>query len=128
MPAVEARKPTAAGRKWLRSYFNGCAFKVFDAPLPPSLTGRPFLPAAEWLFRSSGLALIGASPCALLALRVDAPMMCAVAPAAAIRLNWLSEHPSGIKPSTAAGLRPELWWHEAGRGLPQASSGRGTSC
>lgn len=59
MPAVEARKPMAAGRKWLRSYFNGCAFKVFDAPVPSSLIKRNFLSVAEWLFRISGLALIG---------------------------------------------------------------------
>ena len=62
MPAVEARKPMAAGRKWLRSYFNGCAFKVFDAAMPPGLIHRPFLLVAEWLFRSSGLALIGTAP------------------------------------------------------------------
>lgn len=59
MPAVEARKPMAAGRKWLRSYFNGCAFKVFDAALPPTLLHKPFLQAAEWLFRTANLALIG---------------------------------------------------------------------
>lgn len=62
MPAVEARKPMAAGRKWLRSYFNGCAYKVFDAPVPPSLIKRNFLSVAEWLFRIAGLALIGVNP------------------------------------------------------------------
>ena len=51
---------TAAGRRWLRAYINGCAFKVFDAVLPRHLAGVPFCDAVEWLYRTSGLVLIGA--------------------------------------------------------------------
>ena len=65
MPPLEARKPLAAGRRWLRSYFNGCAFKVFDVRLPRTLVERTFLEVAEWLYRTSGLALLGAPPAAL---------------------------------------------------------------
>ena len=61
MPSLEARKPLAAGRRWLRSYFNGCAFKVFDTRVPPRLVNRTFLDVAEWLYRSSGLTLLGES-------------------------------------------------------------------
>ena len=51
---------TAAGRRWLRAYINGCAFKVFDAVLPRHLAGVPFCDAVEWLYRTSGFVLIGA--------------------------------------------------------------------
>ena len=51
---------TAAGRRWLRAYINGCAFKVFDAVLPRHLGGVPFCDAVEWLYRTSGFVLIGA--------------------------------------------------------------------
>ena len=60
MPPLEARKPQAAGRRWLRSYFNGCAFKVFDVRLPSALADKSFLEVAEWMYRTSGLALLGA--------------------------------------------------------------------
>ena len=59
MPPLEARKPLAAGRRWLRSYFNGCAFKVFDTRVPPRLVQRTYLEIAEWLYRTSGLTLLG---------------------------------------------------------------------
>ncbi|KAK9808990.1 hypothetical protein WJX72_007481 [[Myrmecia] bisecta] len=55
----DARRKTAAGRRWLRSYVNGCAYKICQAPLGPSLTGVSFVAAAEWLYRSSGFVLIG---------------------------------------------------------------------
>ena len=48
-------------RRWLRAYLNGCAFKIFDVSLGPSLRHVPFAEAAEWLYRSSGFALIGAA-------------------------------------------------------------------
>jgi hypothetical protein len=51
---------TAAGRRWLRAYINGCAFKVFDAVLPLHLVGVPFCNVVEWLYRTSGFVLIGA--------------------------------------------------------------------
>ena len=54
------KRHTAAGRRWLRSYLNGCAFKLFDAPLPAHLAGLPFTTACEWLYRTSGCVLIGA--------------------------------------------------------------------
>ena len=54
------KRHTAAGRRWLRSYLNGCAFKLFDAPLPAHLAGLPFTAACEWLYRTSGCVLIGA--------------------------------------------------------------------
>ena len=55
------KRHTAAGRRWLRSYLNGCAFKLFDAPLPAHLAGLPFTAACEWLYRTSGCVLIGAA-------------------------------------------------------------------
>ena len=87
MPAVEARKPAAAGRKWLRSYFNGCAFKVFDAALPAGLIRRPFLLVAEWLFRTSGLSLIGA----------DARLRHSIQPGQAVNMEPKVKHVSGVK-------------------------------
>lgn len=53
---------TAAGRRWLRAYINGCGFKVFDATLPRQLAGIPFCDVVEWLYRTSGFVLIGACP------------------------------------------------------------------
>ena len=50
---------TAAGRRWLRAYINGCGFKVFDATLPRHLAGVPFCNVVEWLYRTSGFVLIG---------------------------------------------------------------------
>lgn len=58
----EAQPRTSAGRRWLRAYLNGCAFKVFDAPLPDHLAGLPFCELVEWLYRSSNFVLIGARP------------------------------------------------------------------
>ena len=58
----EAQPRTAAGRRWLRAYLNGCAWKVLDAPLPPHLASTPFVHLAEWLYRTSGFLLIGSGP------------------------------------------------------------------
>lgn len=55
----ERQRRTAGGRRWLRNYLNGCAFKVFDSPLSPSLAKVPFAEAAEWLYRTSGFVLMG---------------------------------------------------------------------
>ncbi len=60
--SASERRHTAAGRRWLRSYLNGCAFKIFDAPLPGHLAGLPFTSACEWLYRTTGCVLIGARP------------------------------------------------------------------
>lgn len=53
---------TAAGRRWLRAYINGCAFKVFDTVLPLHLAGVPFCDVVEWLYRTSGFVLVGELP------------------------------------------------------------------
>ncbi|KAK9826205.1 hypothetical protein WJX81_007538 [Elliptochloris bilobata] len=53
------KRHTAAGRRWLRNYLNGCAFKIFEAPLPAHLAGLPFTAACEWMYRTSGCVLIG---------------------------------------------------------------------
>ena len=58
---------TAAGRRWLRAYINGCGFKVFDATLPRHLAGVPFCNVVEWLYRTSGFVLIGKHPFTILA-------------------------------------------------------------
>lgn len=58
LPA-ESRPRTAAGRRWLRAYLNGCAFKVFDAQLPRHLADVPFSDLVEWLYRTSNFVLIG---------------------------------------------------------------------
>ena len=58
--SASEKRHTAAGRRWLRSYLNGCAFKIFDAPLPAHLAGLPFTAACEWLYRTAGCMLIGA--------------------------------------------------------------------
>ncbi|BDA48910.1 probable potassium channel subfamily T member 2 at N-terminal half [Coccomyxa sp. Obi] len=57
--APEVQPRTAAGRRWLRAYLNGCAFKVFDTLLPEHLAGRPFCDLVEWLYRTSNFVLIG---------------------------------------------------------------------
>ena len=59
VPERNAVRRTAAGRRWLRAYLNGCAYKVFDAVLPPSLAGLRFSTACEWLARTHGTVLIG---------------------------------------------------------------------
>ena len=59
-PSASQRR-TSAGRRWLRSYVNGCAFKVWRTALNPAMAGRPFVEGAEWLHRASGLVLIGRS-------------------------------------------------------------------
>ena len=56
---TEGQRRTAGGRRWLRAYLNGCAFKVFDATLSQSLARVPFAEAAEWLYRTSGCVLMG---------------------------------------------------------------------
>lgn len=55
----EGQRRTAGGRRWLRAYLNGCAFKVFDSKLSRSLAKIPFAEAAEWLYRTSGFVLMG---------------------------------------------------------------------
>ncbi|EIE18822.1 hypothetical protein COCSUDRAFT_59753 [Coccomyxa subellipsoidea C-169] len=55
----EAQPQTAAGRRWLRAYLNGCAFKVFDTVLPEHLAGLPFCELVEWLYRTANFVLIG---------------------------------------------------------------------
>lgn len=57
----EGQRRTAGGRRWLRAYLNGCAFKVFDSRLSASLAKVPFAEAAEWLYRTSGFVLMGTS-------------------------------------------------------------------
>lgn len=49
----------AAGRRWLRSYINGCGNKVWRAALHDSLKGKTFSEAAEWTYRTAGFVLIG---------------------------------------------------------------------
>ena len=68
----EGNQPrTAAGRRWLRAYINGCGFKVFDATLPLHLADVPFCNVVEWLYRTSGFVLIGARHTMLLTKRID---------------------------------------------------------
>lgn len=59
MTPKDRQRRTAGGRRWLRNYLNGCAFKVFDSVLSPSLAKVPFAEAAEWLYRTSGFVLMG---------------------------------------------------------------------
>lgn len=63
---------TLAGRHWFRAYANGCGFRLVDVPIAANLQGVEFLSAAEWLYRTSGVLLIGACcsslPCALVSL------------------------------------------------------------
>lgn len=66
MTPKERQRRTAGGRRWLRNYLNGCAFKVFDSPLNPSLAKVPFAEAAEWLYRTSGFVLMGAIFCSFI--------------------------------------------------------------
>lgn len=61
MLPADSRPRTAAGRRWLRAYLNGCAFKVFDAQLPRHLANIPFGDLVEWLYRTSNFVLIGMS-------------------------------------------------------------------
>ena len=56
---TDSKRRVAAGRRWLRSYINGCGNKVWRAPLHSSLKGRTFSEAAEWAYRSAGFVLIG---------------------------------------------------------------------
>ncbi|KAL3142086.1 hypothetical protein ABBQ32_004709 [Trebouxia sp. C0010 RCD-2024] len=56
---TDSRRRVAAGRRWLRSYINGCGSKVWKAPLHASLQGKTFSEAAEWAYRSAGFVLIG---------------------------------------------------------------------
>lgn len=51
---------TLAGRHWFRAYANGCGFRLVDAPISANLQGVEFLAASEWLYRTSGVLLIGA--------------------------------------------------------------------
>ena len=60
--SASEKRTTAAGRRWLRSYLNGCAFKIFDAPLPEHLAGLPFASVCEWMYRTGRCVLIG-KPC-----------------------------------------------------------------
>jgi hypothetical protein len=54
-----ARAPTLAGRRWLREYVNGCAYSIVEVPVLKHLEGRPFIEAAEWLYRAAGCVLLG---------------------------------------------------------------------
>ncbi len=56
---TDSRRRVAAGRRWLRAYINGCGNKVWRASLHASLTGKTFVEAAEWAYRSAGFVLIG---------------------------------------------------------------------
>ena len=56
---TDSRRRVAAGRRWLRAYINGCGHKVWRASLHASLTGKTFVEAAEWAYRSAGFVLIG---------------------------------------------------------------------
>ena len=56
---TDSRRRVAAGRRWLRGYINGCGHKVWRASLHASLTGKTFVEAAEWAYRSAGFVLIG---------------------------------------------------------------------
>ena len=56
---TDSRRRVAAGRRWLRSYINGCGSKVWKAPLHTSLQGKTFSEAAEWAYRTAGFVLIG---------------------------------------------------------------------
>ena len=58
---TDSRRRVAAGRRWLRSYINGCGYKVWRAPLHATLQGKTFSEAAEWSYRSAGFVLIGNS-------------------------------------------------------------------
>ena len=50
-----------AGRRWFREYVNGCAYRIVrhTKGLPRHLVGRRFIDVAEWLFRETGLVLMG---------------------------------------------------------------------
>ncbi len=94
-PSASQRR-TSAGRRWLRSYVNGCAFKVWRTALNPAMAGRPFVEGAEWLHRASGLVLLG-GPGELLArvqvahcVRHGRLVMVALPPAALLERDWLS--------------------------------------
>lgn len=56
---TDSRRRVAAGRRWLRSYINGCGNKVWKAALHASLKGKTFSEAAEWTYRTAGFVLIG---------------------------------------------------------------------
>ena len=55
----EARGEKMAGRKWLRQYVDGCEAILCRAPVQRHLVGEVFLNVAEWLYRTSGCAIIG---------------------------------------------------------------------
>ena len=62
MSPTDSRRRVAAGRRWLRSYINGCGSKVWKAPIHSSLQGKTFSEAAEWAYRTAGFVLIGTPP------------------------------------------------------------------
>lgn len=55
----EDREETLAGRRWLRQYVDGCEATLCRAPVQRHLVGFPLKYIAEWLFRTSGNAIIG---------------------------------------------------------------------
>ena len=61
MSPPEAQASTLAGRKWLRSYVNGCAFQFWEVPVPQHLAGQRFIEVAAWLYWTSGYVLTGES-------------------------------------------------------------------
>ena len=59
-PLAPAAPRTAGGRRWLRSYMNGCGNKIHVVRLAsPSLAGVPFADAAAAMHAATGVLLIG---------------------------------------------------------------------
>lgn len=54
------RTRTTPNRSWLREYVTGCGYNIFEASVGPDFEAVPFVEAAEWLYRVSGIVLIGA--------------------------------------------------------------------
>ena len=59
-PLAPAAPRTAGGRRWLRSYMNGCGNKIHVVRLAsPSLAGVPFADAAAAMHAATGVLMIG---------------------------------------------------------------------
>ena len=50
---------TLAGREWLRSYVNGCAYHIYEAIPGPSFVDQFFIEVVEFLSRSFQIVALG---------------------------------------------------------------------
>ena len=50
---------TLAGREWLRSYVNGCAYHIYEAIPGPSFVEQFFIEVVEFLSRSFQIVALG---------------------------------------------------------------------